>query len=724
MANYEKEMNLESKKLAMTVALAKKYLEDARRSNEERKEIIIEEKKEMREYTSHSVSLSDSDDEGFEAFVDLCQYVNPINEKLIAYDEVENRICMLQQIIKSPYFARIDFKFDDDNEIEKVYIGRSSLKEEKSLNMCVYDWRSPIASVFYRFMLGRVYYDAPAGRVTGEVSLKRQYEIKDSKLEYFFDADVEIVDEFLRQLLSGNASPKMKAIVETIQREQDIAIRDMENDLLMVQGVAGSGKTSIAMHRAAYLMYQGLSDSEKLGSDEIMIISPNTLFEQYISNVLPELGEHNAVSVVFDKLLYMVIKKGRVQTRNQFLESLSLSGSRHRLIENCIAFKTSLQFRKIMDRFLREIPDKWIAFEDILYKGELVLDKEELKRRVVGREETPLGIKLRQLEDFVMDVRDINGMKRIARRDQHSIRKKIREITGIDLLKLYQTLFEDRDYFYNLAHGIELPVDIEEIIEYTKNNLTPDYLHYEDGIALAYITLQFNGNTRYKNIRQVVIDEAQDYYPLQFEIFRLLFTNAKFTILGDIGQTFEKNEELSFYSMIGQVIDKRKSSLITLDKSFRCTSEILNYSLKFTSKNVEIKSFNRKGEEPQVHVAPDQVTFDNMLTDEMQICRDRGYHSIGLLCRNEKNARKLYKRLEKRVDISLFEVGGGVADIQGSFIMPVYLSKGLEFDAVLICDADPDNYRVEEDRNYLYVACTRALHRLTLFAEREASPLL
>ena len=204
-------------------------------------------------------------------------------------------------MIKSPYFARIDFKFDDEDEFEKIYIGRSSLRKNSYQEMYVYDWRSPIASIFYRFMTGEAFYDAPCGRVTGELNLKRQYEIKNGKLEYFFDSDVQIVDEFLRQLLSQNTTAKMKAIVETIQHEQDVVIRDMENDLLMVQGVAGSGKTSIALHRAAYLMYQGLQT--KLSANNIMIISPNSIFEQYISNVLPELGEDNVISSVFEDIL-------------------------------------------------------------------------------------------------------------------------------------------------------------------------------------------------------------------------------------------------------------------------------------------------------------------------------------------------------------------------------------------------------------------------------------
>ena len=219
--------------------------------------------------------------------------------------------------------------------------------KDNSYDMFVYDWRSPIASVFYRFVTGQAFYDAPVGRITGEVSLKRQYEINKGVLEYFFDADVQIVDEFLRKLLSQNNSSKMKTIVETIQKEQDIVIRDMENDLMMVQGVAGSGKTSIALHRAAYLMYQGLST--KLSANNIIIISPNTIFEQYISNVIPELGEDNVVSVVFEEMLAVILQNQQIQSRNQFLENLITSTGYRNIIKNSIEFKTSRQFMEILN---------------------------------------------------------------------------------------------------------------------------------------------------------------------------------------------------------------------------------------------------------------------------------------------------------------------------------------------------------------------------------------
>ena len=230
MGNNQTEKAFEEKRLAQTISLAEEQLKQAKEAADKKKSEIIEAKKDVRENTEHGItSLYTSD--GFEALVELSQYINPVTDKIIDYEEEEHKILLLEKMIKSPYFARIDFKFDDEDEFEKIYIGRSSLRKNSYQEMYVYDWRSPIASVFYRFMTGEAFYDAPCGRVTGELNLKRQYEIKNGILEYFFDSDVQIVDEFLRQLLSQNTTAKMKAIVETIQHEQDVVIRDTNTTL-------------------------------------------------------------------------------------------------------------------------------------------------------------------------------------------------------------------------------------------------------------------------------------------------------------------------------------------------------------------------------------------------------------------------------------------------------------------------------------------------------------
>ena len=721
MENNRTELEFEKSRLEQTIALAKEQLDQARERNVENKSAIISAKKELRENTSHSVANLWSS-EGFEALAALNQYANPITDKIADYEAVENKILLLEKMIQSPYFARIDFKFEDEDIFENIYIGRTSLKKDETNEFFIYDWRSPIASVFYRFVLGQVFYDAPGGRITGEVNLKRQYEISKGELEYYFDADVQIVDEFLRKLLSQNTSPKMKTIVETIQREQDIVIRDIENDLMMVQGVAGSGKTSIALHRAAYLMYQGLSS--KLAADNILIISPNSLFEQYISNVLPELGEEHVVSVVFEDIIASVVKNEQIQSRNQFLENL-ISNTQYRdIIKSSMEFKTSRQFLEILDRFLDDLPHKWMNFEDICYDGECIISGEMIKDKVLsGINETPLGIRLKLIGEYILELISELKKTRLRKSEKILMNEEMLKFMELDLKDVYRKLFHDKEYFYSLAKDIELPGCMDQILTFTQENLDTNMLYYDDATVLTYLNLKIYGINKYKAIKQVVIDEAQDYYPLHFEIFHLLFSKAKFTILGDINQTLEKREDLSLYQQIRKIFNKKKSSLVTMDKSFRCTNEILNYGLRFLEQSTEIKSFNRKGDEPEIYTANDQISYHNMIVSEVKSCLKMGYQSIGLICKTEKKALFLYESLKDKADVQLIK-SESITDLQGVFIIPVYMSKGLEFDAVLICDADAETYYSQDDKKLLYIACTRALHRLNLFCMGEASPLL
>lgn len=749
LVNNQLEQDFENKHLDETITIAKEQLSSARLSSQEKQDAIISLKEEMLEDSTHSISSNLWSMENFHELVELSQYANPISNEISEYEMEVNKILSLERMINSPYFARIDFKFDGEDEFEKIYIGMSSLIGDEFNEMYVYDWRSPIASVFYRFGIGKAFYEAPARKITGEVNLKRQYEIKNGKLEYFFDADIEILDEFLRKLLSQNASSKMKTIVETIQKDQDMIIRDMKMDLMMVQGVAGSGKTSVALHRVAFLMYHGLSD--KLSSNNIVVISPNTLFEQYISNVLPELGEKNVNSVIFEDILQTVLQNEKIQTKNQFLECLlSSKNSKYKTImKNSIDFKGSSQFAEILKRFVRDLPKRWIEFSDVYYDGKYIASRQLLKAKILtGRKESLLSWRLKQLEHFILETvheqreNRINKLKDFVIKDtahifeveevtrmlsiyeSTALIKEIRKFTELNCHDLYRKLFLNKDEFYNLAKGIVLPDCIEDIIDFTCENLENDYLHYDDALALAFLHLRVEGCTDdYKGIKQVVIDEAQDYYPIHFEILNLLFSKSRYTILGDINQTIGKQENLSLYDQFNRILCKEKSALITMDKSFRCTSEILEYSIKFLDQDFEINSFNRKGDKPAIYTASSLTDLDDIVISEIISCRGKKYKSIGLICKTEKDAFSLYERLQAKIDIKLIKSEGNV-DLNGTLIMPIYMSKGLEFDAILICDADKDHYYTEDDKKLLYIACTRALHRLNLFYTGDISPLL
>lgn len=736
MTDQHSERILEETHLREILEEAERQLKQAHEAVERKETELQELKREIRENTEHGAAdLSTTD--GFEALVELNQSIAPVTNLVADYDETMRKIHRLNNLIKCPYFARIDFCFEGEEIPEQIYIGKTSLTGEKAVEIYVYDWRSPIASVFYRFMTEEAFYDAPAGRITGRVELKRQYEIRDSRLLYFFDTDRSINDEILKQLLSKNTSPKMKTIVETIQKEQDIVIRNLESDLLMIQGVAGSGKTSIALHRAAYLMYQGLQS--RLAANNILILSPNSTFEQYISEVLPELGEENAVSMVFEDILRSLLGEkvmwkaapgqeesgngqtgvGRIQTQREFLENAVANGAWGDYMKKSMRYKTSEAFLGLLDRFAEQIPLRQMAFQDVYHEGNRIAEKEELRRRAMQRPETPLAVRLEQLTARVLE--DAFGNRKGAGEEKARVLEEIQRFTRLNLYELYKSFWSDETNFQGAdSQGVE---ELEEIRSGTLENLEGDCLYFDDAVPVLYLYLKLHGCNDYRNIRQVIIDEAQDYYPLQFEILRILFPNARYTVLGDINQTLSKQEDGSFYEQVRRILKKKKSSLVTLNKSFRCTNEILQFSLQFIREKPQIESFNRSGEAVEVRAFRTRRDYLAGILKEMENCREKGYGTICLLCKTEEGCQRLFRELGSRAELRMAG-DDGVEGLKGCFILPSYMAKGLEFDAVLICDGDSDTYQTGDDRKLLYIECTRALHRLSLFCQGELTPLL
>lgn len=747
MGNLEMEQELESKRLEVTTSAAGKQLEALLGKRKEARDAILSSKKEMSDNTIHSVSnLWNA--ENFYDLIELSQDANSVSEQIVDYEEQELKVRTLERMLNAPYFARVNFKFDDEEEYEEIYIGQSSLKKEDSHEMLVYDWRSPISSVFYRFEKGPVFYEAPAGKISGEVNLKRQYEINQGHLDYFFDADIQITDDFLRRMLSQNTSTKMKTIVETIQKDQDLIIRDTKSDLMMIQGVAGSGKTSVALHRVAYLMFNGLASP--LEPNNIIVISPNAVFESYISDVLPELGEKNVNTVLFEEILGKILKIPHLQSKNQFLEQLLSSEYEKRAVmKSAMEFKGSTQFVEILDKYIEEIPRKWLSFSDIYYDGVFLTDRQYVKGKVLkSMKADPLGISLKKLERLLLEkVRDRRSSRlkkleasylklteylpeamELARKyiihEEKKVKKQIRKFTEPDFQELYQKLFEDKAYFKRLAGELPLPEAIDEILDATNKRLKMGSdAAYEDALGMAYLKLKIKAHPSNVGIKQVVIDEAQDYAPMHFELLDILFHQSRYTVLGDINQTIGKQADLSLYEEFSKILKKKHAALITMDKSFRCTNQILTYSSNFISKESDIKSFNREGEKPQVIKALDVAQLDHLLLSEIETCRDKNLKTIAIITKTAAQAQMLYTRLKEKTKIQLIK-DAEEADLNGVTVLPIYISKGLEFDAVFICDVDNENYVVEDDKKLLYVACTRALHRLMLFYMGDKSPFV
>ncbi|MGJ4849352.1 HelD family protein [Bacillota bacterium Meth-B3] len=720
------EMEAERARLARTLAIVREQLQTFERAQAGQNTALSESRRELREQAEERpASLWSAD--GFEALVNLNQYAQAIavDEKTRAMRA--QRAQALAGMLDAPYFARVDFTFDDGGDAEQVYIGRATLRDEGGRDIVVHDWRAPIASVFYRFGVGKARYDAPGGVISGTVTRKRQYEIRRGQLEYFFDADAYVQDRFLREMLSQNASPRMRAIVETIQRDQDEAIRDARHDLLMVQGVAGSGKSSIALHRVAYLMYQ--NGEKPLSAGDILILSPNALFERYIQRVLPELGEQSVATRTMGWLLSAALGGAPVEGGLERLERVS--GGKG------AALKASPAFVRALDRFVRELPRRWIPFEDVYYAGRVVATRHQLKARMLAEGDAlGLGARLARMERSLwagIRERRCARMEKLAdcarRAGGHTLEidacaraysilecailaQRIRRFTRLDHRALYARLMSDERAVRRLL-GDDAPDDLADILAYTRRALAKAVLPLEDAAAIAYLKLLTEGAPPSSRIRQVVVDEAQDLDALQFAVLGRLFPDARFTVLGDVNQALDRPLSRALYDEIARALNRKSVLLVDLNKSFRMTREILQFSLRFLSDPSGIECFNRSGDAPGEHMARSEAGLIDQIAEEIALCRSRGFQSIALIARTALGARAWHARLSGVPEVKLIDAEDA-GETAGAFVIPLALSKGLEFDAVLVLDAG--RYERAGEKRLLYVACTRALHRLNLYS--------
>ena len=738
--DYQKE--IEYQYLKETMAFINEEMEAEENNLLEKKSDLIAARKDMYENTVHISS-------DFESLVDINLYLSQVNNHISNYNS--RRIKKLKKMINSPYFGRFDFIEKGFGIKEKIYIGLYNLMNRSTGQVYVYDWRAPISSIFYRYELGEVMYDTPIGISQGDVSLKRQYQIRDSKLKYFFDCTVRITDDILQEVLSRNTSAKMKNIIETIQKEQDVIIRDRDHELLIVQGVAGSGKTSIALHRIAFLLYEGLNSN--LQSNDVIIISPNTVFSRYISSVLPELGEENVRQSIFDDLV-LEIFKGRFgeETRDMQLETLINSrandeGDRRR---QSVDFKGSRMFKQILDRLLWYYGHRLIAFEDVYYNGTIIATRQQLKNRFLNNEiGIPMAKQLKKIESTLLEKvhplqrkRLMRLEKIVAKSDGHefqiksfsrllaikqakAFQERIQRFTNVDYKQLYELLFNNRALLVKLSHGLTYPDNIEELISTTQHNLQNGQVHYEDYAPLLYLKLKIEGSNLFSEIKHVVIDEAQDYSPLQYEVFKLLYKKATYTVLGDIHQTVEKTIDHSLYDDISEILNKSKTVKLSLDKGYRSTREINTFTQNLLGEGTkqDYHSFERHGEEPLVLRQETFESIDKAIIGDIANYTKQGYESIAVICKTQDDAQKVYSRLKKSVQITLIKPRDGEV-IQGTLVIPSYMAKGLEFDVVIVYNVSKENYWSNSDKKLLYIACTRALHRLVIYYKRDKSPLI
>ena len=734
----------EIKYLNEIINLLKYKLEYETSNLEDQRVDLIESRREMWENTTHSSA-------DFDKLSDLNQYLSALQAQTFTYTELAKRISKYEKMLDSPYFARIDFTEEGYDDTEKIYIGLFNLMDDETHEIKVYDWRAPISGIYYRNEVGPVEYKAPAGLIKGFVSLKRQIKITKGKMEYFFDSNINILDEMLMVALSKNMSSKMKTIVETIQKQQDLIIRDLYNDLLVVQGIAGSGKTSVALHRIAFLMYQGLN--LKLSANNIIVISPNSLFSKYISNVLPDLGEENINEYTFENIFLKLFEnKLSMKTKSENYENIIIAETEEKrnFLRAYDEFKGSIIFIKIIDRFIDYYEHKLIPFEDVYYNGQIIEKRELLKAFLLsGKLNMPAAKKLKIIEGRIMEkVRDMRNIRRskienavnklnnhefeiksftrvLAAKETQSLINKLRKFTEFETFEIYKKLFSDINIFKKISNGLNLPENIDDIISYTNSALNdPFNIPYSDGIALMYMKLKAEGCDLFSGIKQVVVDEVQDYYPMHYHILKILYPYARFTIVGDINQSIEKSSDISLYDEIISIFNFEKSNKIFLNKSYRSSYEINIFSTKLLDSENETEFFKRNEEEPIINKASSSSNLQDEIVKTIEKYKSQGFSSIAVICKNRKEASELYFKLSSSIKIKLIDYLDYDSVLEGTLILPVYLAKGLEFDAVIVYEANDKKYNTEYDKKLLYIACTRALHRLSLFYTGKISRFL
>ncbi|HWQ30473.1 MAG TPA: UvrD-helicase domain-containing protein [Negativicutes bacterium] len=703
---------------------------------------IVSIRKNMWENSKHAFGGNET-----EAMIEATQYISAIKNEENSYRFIKALMEKYKRLLYSPYFARIDLREADEQDDEKIYIGLYSFIDMDSMQVLIHDWRAPVASVFYEYEQGPAEYDTGVGRIKVGVTLKRQFKIKDSKLLYMFDSSVKIDDELLQEILSGNASDRMKNIVTTIQREQNRVIRFEGGSFLGVQGAAGSGKTSIALHRIAYLLYK----DRNLDSNNIVIFSPNHVFNDYISDVLPELGEERVLQTTFDEYATKLIKNGfRFESFNDHMEYLLSCG--HSSSEDIrlkgYSLKNSEELRKALGLYCQEIADRAEGLRDIYFGGRVIIKGSELRRVYLGTDSgLPLNKRLAAVKTRALyllskteEARKAE-LLRIARensdnsreaaakarmelnREFREVREHIHEITRLRLPEVFEGFLDSR-YFYEAgrAFGLE-EYEVRTIGRHTAGSICSRQAKYEDTAILAYLRCFLDELPDTACIKHVVIDEAQDYSPLQYEVFKKLFPKSSFTILGDVNQLINPYRKAADFERMKDIFGREDSAILRLSKSYRSTREITQFSRAILPSDLQIESLNRAGKLPAVIRLETGCDSKRVLQEDIEALQAAGMKSIALLCRTAGECRELYRMLGNDSGIGMVLKDDDLYK-SGVNIMPSYFCKGLEFDAVILYGADRDNYHTEGDRGLIYTLCTRALHILRIYYSDRLSPIL
>ena len=652
----------------------------------ELEQTILEEQKDIESMNDYYwENYTELDEYGYEEYENRQQILTRVNSK----SEYVRSLYAYAKMKDSPYFARVDFKFEDDDEVISCYIGIANFAEAKGQVPLIYDWRAPISSLFYDFDKGPAYYEAPMGRVPGELVGKYQYSIKKGKLIYAIESDIKIDDDILRQALSLNADARLKSIVGTIQREQNAIIRNENDRILIVQGGAGSGKTSIALHRIAYLLYH---HRKELNASQVLIISPNDVFSDYISHILPELGEERISEMTFDDFASKELNGiTRFESHYDFLEDvLCHDGTAYAAKRNeLLAERGSASFVEAINGFVLSLEYDLMNFKDFHFK-KMEKCADDIADLFYNKlPDIPLFRRMEAVCEYVVD--------------------EYQTLMNKDLDELELEIVKDKfERMYDFLESIgEEPLDLEK-----------RFVGYEDAYAILYLKYLLNGSGNFRPVKHLIIDEMQDYSYIQYRIIGWIF-RCPMTILGDAEQSVD-SEKSSVLNFLPHILGK-DSRRIVLKKSYRQTVEVAEFAAKIAGIS-GTEFFERHGKAPSVNMYDSEEVMYEQLNEAIRKQLKEGkFETIAILTKTGKEAAYVYERIKEKATLftkytDRFNTGIVVA--------PFYLAKGLEFDKVYVMNVDKSNYYSSHHRQILYICATRALFELDMYGVGEESDIL
>lgn len=672
--------------LEQTISCLHKRLEEVNASLEAGTREI----EEMHEY--YWENYTEMDQYGYEEFDNrqaLLAQVNANQEQLLLRKRYRN-------MLDSPFFGRVDFIYEGDEEPERFYIGIGNLAERAGSRPLVNDWRAPVSGLFYDYDKGPASYDAPAGTMKGEITSKWQYKIRRGEMVYEFESDIKIDDDILKAELGSSGEVQLKNIIRTIQKEQNAIIRNTEDKIMVIQGAAGSGKTSVALHRIAYLLYH---DRKNLKSSNILILSPNSVFADYISHILPELGEENIREMSFDLFAYKDLQDTAADCEDKYdqIEKAVKNPSLWKRYRE----KQSQEFISRLDGFILELEDELMNFRDVEYKGHVLTEGEIIRLFYFKFSEIPLLSRMEAVEEYFIDQVETLRGRDLSEEEREELTEKFQSMYGVRDFYVLYSRFLDREGYDPLP----------------KKPLEKRSLKYEDVYPLLYLKHNLIRCREHREIRHLVVDEMQDYSWVQYLLLKKLFP-CRMTILGDKAQTMEEKRQdvMEFLPRIfGRNIRK-----IYMNRSYRNTVEIAEYAGRIVGmEGVEL--FERHGAPVEEKEFKDKKDALDEVLKTWLSDKDR-LETAAVICLTEKEAEEAALYLKEKlaentfgnlVDLSYFDRNSGKFK-KGLTVTTFYLAKGLEFDRVygIFDKNDKSPLKLQAE----YITATRALHELFMYS--------